>query len=280
MGGIPQGGRRPAYPHRRFPMGTGPNGLLRVVDARLLLARCQRDPERRVSGVPERDRRTAGKDVSAHSTPTKTGSLAMPWSAQKLGAIWIKQTARISPRRHTSPVHKVGTDDAVKCYLSPVGGQLPQDLVEIASTRTRRRRLLNRVLEVRRGQPRPETRALAPRHALVAEQAARVGAVGAFPFDHGAGGDGDGLAGLTPPSISSNGILKLSVPTQSYFVAVVELHTSSAYPRTCLGDAGEIARDVQVGLEHAPGPRRLIGDGQDLGVVADLDVADVDASRR
>jgi hypothetical protein len=34
----------------------------------------------------------------------------------------------------------------------------------------------------------------------------RVGALGAFAFDHGAGGDGDGLAGDDPPSISSNGI--------------------------------------------------------------------------
>ena len=37
---------------------------------------------------------------------------------------------------------------------------------------------------------------------------------------------------------------------------------------------------MEVGLEHAPRPRGLIGDGQDLGVVADLDLADVDAPGR
>ena len=34
---------------------------------------------------------------------------------------------------------------------------------------------------------------------------------------------------------------------------------------------------MEVGLEHAPRPRGLIGDGQELGVVADLDLADIDA---
>ena len=113
----------------------------------------------------------------------------------KVGEISKKSKGAL---RHTSPVYKVGTGEAVKSYLSPVGGQLPQDLVEIASTWTRGRRLLDRVLEVHRGEPRPETRALAWDHALVAEEAARVGAVGAVPFDHGAGGDGDGLVGPDP----------------------------------------------------------------------------------
>ena len=91
-----------------------------------------------------------------------------------------------------------------------------------------------------------------------------MGAVWAFAFDHGAGGDGDGVAGQDPAqgdferarpeprsrhsSMKSN-CRKFGVPSNLNF----------GIPARSAGG------DMEVGLEHAPRPGGLIGDGQELG---------------
>ena len=127
---------------------------------------------------------------------------------------------------------------------------------------------LHRVGEVHRpGAALDEAGALAP-GALLAP---------VFVLDLGVGGDEHGVPGLNRITDVVQRDLKAgrAIQAATVLLAVGEL-ARRRVAVLVLRDAALAGRDVQVGLQQAPGSGRLVGDGQRRVVVADLDVAGVD----